>query len=470
MNMKHVFGGIALAFTVGSSAVLAAPSAGEVAKLGVSGTELTPNGAIRAGNAEGTIPEWTGGITEVPDGFEWPNYVNPYKDDEILFTITADNYQDYEDKLTDGQVKMFETYPETFKMNIYPTRRSWSAPDWVYDKTIKHAADTTLDSNGDDPVNHWGGGLCFPLPQNGAEARLNMDPRRCNYYGKRENVWYNHTLVDQSGSTQTTAIQYWNYKPMDAKGAPPPDRDSEAYDPNWYVMFQTFAPPRQAGQGILFIADINYDAPSGGEDTWIYNPGQRRVLRSPQVKYDFPFPGSNGMLTTDQAFTGTQGDINRYNYEMKAKREVFVPYNSYQLADRGLSEEDVIGENHISPELLRYELHRVIPVVATLKDEFTHIYSKRVFYADEDSFWNMATDLYDQEGNLWRYEENYTMNFYDYPLFHRLMEGKYDFRSGYVVELLDVEEPAQPRSFNDRAGDFKADFYGIGNLKSMGIR
>lgn len=468
MNFRHLLGGAALALTIGSPILLAAPSEDEVAKLGVTGTELTPNGAIRAGNADGTIPEWTGGITEVPSGFEWPNYVDPYEDDEILFTITAENYQEYKDNLTDGQIAMFETYPETYKMNIYPTRRSWSAPDWVYEKTIKHAADTTLDTNGHDPVNHWGGGVCFPIPQHPNEARLNIDPRRCNYYGWREDVWYNHTLVDPNGSTQTSAIREWHFKPMDHPDAPAPD--SEDFDPNWYVMQQMHAPSRLAGQGILYISHLSYDAEDGGEKIWSYNPGQRRVLRAPQLKYDYPYPGSNGMVTNDQAYTGTQGDINRYDYEMKSKREVFVPYNSYKLADRNLSEEDVVDRNHMNQDLIRYELHRVIPVVATLKDEFDMIYSKRVFYADEDSWWNMATDLYDREGELWRYEENMTMNFYDYPLFHRLMEAKYDLRGGYVVELLDVETPSEPRSFNERAGDFDSGFFTIGNLKGLGVR
>ena len=31
--------------------------------------DLTPMGSERAGNAEGTIPEWTGGITTPPAGY-----------------------------------------------------------------------------------------------------------------------------------------------------------------------------------------------------------------------------------------------------------------------------------------------------------------------------------------------------------------------------------------------------------------
>jgi hypothetical protein len=42
----------------------------EAAKLGIDGTELTPAGAVRAGNADGTIPAWSGGLPQkdVPKG------------------------------------------------------------------------------------------------------------------------------------------------------------------------------------------------------------------------------------------------------------------------------------------------------------------------------------------------------------------------------------------------------------------
>ena len=68
------------------------------------GNELTPVGAVRAGNSEGTIPEWTGGYTTLPPGFskETRRIIDPFKDDKILFTITADNYEQYKDKLSEG--------------------------------------------------------------------------------------------------------------------------------------------------------------------------------------------------------------------------------------------------------------------------------------------------------------------------------------------------------------------------------
>src|SRR5690606_4613234 len=82
---------VVLALTSGSA--LAAMTAEEAARLGA---ELTPMGAEKAGNADGTIPAWAGGIRNAAEaGF--PNYKtgdhhpDPYANDKPLFTITADN-------------------------------------------------------------------------------------------------------------------------------------------------------------------------------------------------------------------------------------------------------------------------------------------------------------------------------------------------------------------------------------------
>ena len=62
----------------------------EIARLG--GPELTPVGAERAGNADGTIPEWTGGVTTPPAGWEpGQKRIDLFADDKILFTIDASN-------------------------------------------------------------------------------------------------------------------------------------------------------------------------------------------------------------------------------------------------------------------------------------------------------------------------------------------------------------------------------------------
>src|SRR5699024_12233099 len=106
--------GAAFVLSLFAASVMAAVSPQEAEKLG---TTLTPVGAEKAGNAAGTIPEWTGGLAkdagkQIERGF----WENPYENEQPEFVITAQNYQEHKDNLTPGQVAMFERYPETFRM------------------------------------------------------------------------------------------------------------------------------------------------------------------------------------------------------------------------------------------------------------------------------------------------------------------------------------------------------------------
>src|SRR3546814_4854380 len=82
----------------------AAVSPEQAARLG---KDLTPTGAEQAGNADGTIPAWTGGITTPPAGYKVGMFhPDPFPNDKIEFTITPQNYKQYADKLTVGQKAM----------------------------------------------------------------------------------------------------------------------------------------------------------------------------------------------------------------------------------------------------------------------------------------------------------------------------------------------------------------------------
>ena len=172
---------ILAATTLGAGSVSAKVSPEEAAQLGLEGTPLTPVGAVRAGNAEGTIPAWTGGITEYPAGFTpggW--YVDPFADDEILFTITGQNYKQYADKLTVGTQALFERYPDTMKMHVYPSRRSASFPDWYYEGSLHNATNTVFVANESPTLaerqvdkDSFQRGVWFPIPKTGGEVLWN---------------------------------------------------------------------------------------------------------------------------------------------------------------------------------------------------------------------------------------------------------------------------------------------------------
>ena len=182
MNIRSttlIVWGIALVMSVSISTdtALAKVSAKEAARLG---KDLTPTGAVRAANANGTIPEWTGGITP-PAGYKvGDHHPDPFADDPILFTITAANADQYRDKLSAGQLAMLEAYP-TYKMNVYPTRRSHSYPQRVYDAIRANAtrAELVADGNG---IRGAVISSSFPLPQSGLEVLWNHKVR---YLGLR---------------------------------------------------------------------------------------------------------------------------------------------------------------------------------------------------------------------------------------------------------------------------------------------
>jgi len=133
----------------------------------------SPLGAIRAGNDAATIPTWDGGIREPPAGYRLGmHHPDPFEGDQVLFTITADNVKQYADKLSPGQIAMLERYPDSWRMPVYPSHRSASLPQRIYDRTIANAsaAELTPDGNG---IVHAGEGIPFPIPQNGLEAIWN---------------------------------------------------------------------------------------------------------------------------------------------------------------------------------------------------------------------------------------------------------------------------------------------------------
>ncbi|MGK2915573.1 MAG: DUF1329 domain-containing protein, partial [Porticoccaceae bacterium] len=106
-TMNRLTKAIALIGALGALAlappVWAKATAEELAKLGMAGTELTPAGAIRAGNADGTIPEWKNEPLTPPANFKVGGFhPDPFPEDKILFTITAANFQQYAGKLSEG--------------------------------------------------------------------------------------------------------------------------------------------------------------------------------------------------------------------------------------------------------------------------------------------------------------------------------------------------------------------------------
>jgi len=416
---------VALASTTASAKI----SSQEAAKLS---KELTPFGAVRGANADGSIPEWTGGITTPPAGYTvGDHHQDPFADDKPLYTITAKNLAQYKELLTPGQIKLFETYPDTYKMSVYKTRRSASYPEHVYQATLDNATKAELVEGGNGII-EAAIGVPFPIPKDGLEAIWNHILR---YRGEK--------IVREGGQAAPTASGDYTYMgfddqlliPYGVKGVQAADLQKT----NILFKFKqkVTEPARLAGTALLVHETM--DQIKTPRQAWTYNTGQRRVRRAPNVAYDAPGTASDGLRTTDD-FDMFNGAPNRYTWTLKGKQELLIPYNDYRLHSDNLKYDQILQPGHINPDLVRYEKHRVWVVEANLKSDTRHTYKKRVFYIDEDSWQVAVTDIYDNRDELYRVGVAHGINYYEVPTQWSTLEVFHDLQSRrYIAMGLDNE-------------------------------
>ena len=412
-----------------STGALAKVPSDQVAKLSA---ELTPVGATRAANKDGSIPEWKGGITKAPAGYTvGDHHIDPFPNDKIQFTITASNVAEYKGLLTPGQIKLFETYPDTYKMNIYQTRRSASYPEHVYQAVRINASRAELVKEGNG-IQGAAVGIPFPMPANGLEAIWNHTLR---YRGESVTRSGGQAAPTASGNFTYIGLKETLLLPYSIKGASPEELE------NTNILFKfkqkVTEPARLAGTALLVHETM--DQVKTPRQAWTYNTGQRRVRRAPNVAYDAPGTAADGLRTTDD-FDMYNGAPNRYNWTLKGKQELLIPYNDYRLHSDELKYEDIIQPGHINPDLVRYEKHRVWVVEANLKENTRHIYKKRVFYIDEDSWQIAVTDIYDNRDELYRVAVAHAINYYDVPTLWSTLDVYHDLQSRrYIAIGLDNE-------------------------------
>ena len=427
-----------------SGTALAKVDASQVAKLG---KDLTVMGAEKAANADGSIPAWTGGITTPPAGYKaGDHHPDPYPEDKALYTVTAANMAEYKDTLSPGQIKLFETYPDTFKMNVYQTRRSASYPEHVYQATKDNAARTELIEGGNG-ITGAAVGIPFPIPQNGLEAIWNHILR---YRGEALTRNGGQVVPTSSGDFTFIGFDEKLMLPYGVKGANPDQLQTS----NILFKFKqkVSEPARLAGTALLVHETM--DRIKTPRQAWTYNTGQRRVRRAPNVAYDAPGTASDGLRTTDD-FDMFNGAPNRYNWTLKGKQELLIPYNDYRLHSDKLKNEDIVHAGHINPEHVRYEKHRVWVVEANLKSDTRHTYKKRVFFIDEDSWQIAVTDIYDARDELYRVGQAHGVNYYEVPTQWSTLEVFHDLQSRrYIAIGLDNETRMYDFSATLKSKDF----------------
>ena len=338
-------------------------------------------------------------------------YINPFIDDEIQLEINISNYKNYLAYLTEGQIAMFQTYPETFVMHTYPSRRSCAVPNEVYDLSKSGNANMIADGEGVDGVV---GSIPFP---NASEPLHHVWNHILRYRGVDIVGGAPYYVVNPDGSMtqgagEAIAKNCWN----------PFVKESYCEGLQGMLMQKVTHPPRLADASLLVIESLN--ALESPRKAWVYDPGTRRVRRAPNIAYDYLGSASQGLSTAD-SFDGFNGAKDRYNWSNAGTKLKFMPYNVYDFynADR----KEVLTNFHVNQKYMRYELVKVNIVRADIKSDKRHIYPHRVMYFDADSYGMISEEVYDGKKEIMNYRELPLMNFYDEPACLAVHSATYNF-------------------------------------------
>jgi len=376
----------AAALALTTAHTVAAVTAEEAAKLK---TELTPFGGERAANKEGTIPAWTGGYTTpIPGDKPGGRRGDPFKDEKPLFSITAKNVGEHADKLIDGSKAMFVKYPE-YRIDVYKTHRTAAAPQWVYDNTLQNATRAKMKG---DLVEGAYGGIPFPIATTGAE------------------VMWNHLLFWRGTAWQFPSTIY--QLTTDGKAVMINDFVGEIQMPYyfqegtldqfnksgdyWVLRMISSGPPLRAGEAFVARRQLDGDKDQG----WVYLTGQRRVRKMPNPCCDVPAAPVAGVMSYDEVETFA-GRMDRFDFKLVGKKEIYIPYNNNKLM-QPKTDAEVLGKHYPNPDHMRWELHRVFVVDASLRAGQRHQAPKSRYYCDEDTRICNLADRWDANGQLWK--------------------------------------------------------------------
>jgi hypothetical protein len=366
--------------------------------------KLTEFGAEREGNADGSIPAYTGGLLDTAAAAD-SRWSDPFKSDKPKFSITKKNMAEHAATLTPGVQAMLERFPD-LRIDVYPTHRSMRYPKWVLDNTVKNMGSAKLvGAVMGDGVEGAFGGIPFPQPKNGYEVMWNFtlayEPAMVRI--KRSTSY----MVDTAGNLiSLPEVESWMYRPYYDRKVTREDfyAKSMPYLDNWnYVL----TPSTERGLKQMLQYSMNYS--KSDLVSYLYMPDTRRSRRAPEYKYDTPISNFGGVAFWDEV-SGFNGRMDRFDFKLVGKREVLVPYNTF--AFHAAKPKDAYGPQHLNPDYVRWELHRVWVVEATLKEGQRHAYAKRTFFVDEDSWLVLEADGYDHSGKLWRVGFTYSLPFY----------------------------------------------------------
>lgn len=416
--------GLGLAASTASAKV----SEEEAAKLG---NELTPIGAVQAGNEDGSIPAWE---PYTPYGEELkpePEWIKPrFADEKPLYTITKANMAEYADKLSEGHKILLDRY-DSYKMMVYPSHRDAAWPEFIYESTKKNATTAYLEDGDTDKLRAATQGFPFPIPGSGAEPWWN---HRLKWRGNDVVRYNNQAIVQPSGDVLITKLieeVKFVYANKDNPGTM-----NTGDDIFLYYLSETVAPPRNAGQFLLAWEHADY------RSAWIYNPALRRIRRAPSVAYDNPYEGTDGQQFYDQVDM-INGKLDRFTWKLVGKKEMIIPYHSGKINSPELKFTDITTGKHINQDLARYELHRVWVVEAENKPDVKHTFKKKVIYFDEDTWTAAMLDNYDHRDDYYKLQEGHVVCAVNIKACATVPEIIYDLQTGtyFATAMVNEDKP-----------------------------
>lgn len=390
----------------------AAVTAEEAAQLGKT---LTPMGAEKAGNKDGSIPAWDGGLTKAAPGFKngGRRDHDAFASEKPLYTITAKNMDQYADKLTDGTKAMLKKYP-AYRIDVYPTHRTAAAPQWVYDNTAKNATTAKLNEKG-VPVGAFGG-IPFPIPKSGEEVMFNH-----LLYWRGDNWELNvraYLITSEGKPVMTVDAAGVQSMPYYFKG-----ESLQSTGGNyWNIRLVNVGPPIRAGEAIVGKLNLDPDR----DASYVYLAGQRRTRKLPNACCDTPTPATAGVMSFDE-LNVFGGRLDRFNWKLVGKKEIVIPYNDNKAMSG--KDADLFSGNFLNPDMVRWELHRVWVVEANLKPGLRHVAPKGRYYVDEDTWTAVLGDRWDAKGQLWKTMWQLPVSMPDLPATAPVAFGFYDLLS-----------------------------------------
>ena len=418
-------------------------------------TVLTPLGAERSGNKDGSIPAWTGTPTTGAEITQQGRRKDPFSGEKPLYSVTIKNMEQHADKLTEGTKAVLKKYPESLRLDVYKTHRTGIAPQWIYDQAAKNAVSARLIEGGAglQPDSFYGA-IPFPIPKNGLEVLWNsmlgwkptdqlMGGR--NYQVTQDGKWI--LVADVLVSASHPQLREGKQKEFDGEILK--------------VRQQTFGPAIRSGEGIVGREQLD----ATKSNSWVYLTGQRRVRKLPNPCCDTPGPFSAGVASFDEVNT-FNGRHDLFDWKLVGKKEILIPYNTNRTLQPA-KDSDLFGPKHLNPDFVRWELHRVWVVEATLREGKRHTSPKSRYYFDEDTWINVMGERYDASGTLARVPFVLPIHLSEVPATVATMWSVYDliggssFVSTLFNEKTDPQRPMPP---------FKDAFFTADAMAGEGVR